>query len=255
MKVQYMSDLHLEMIDNLDYLKAARFEVSGDILVLAGDIIYLRDTTAVYNRFWDWAAKNYKQVLLVPGNHEFYGYDDVAKRGDSWQMKLRENISYHQNQVVRIADTDFILSTLWSHIKEEELYYVWRGMNDFHQVMYNGRFYTPDDFNWEHEKCLHFLKKAVAESTAKHIVVVTHHLPTLAVVASRHVGSVLNSAFATELGDFIANSHIDYWIYGHSHTNIDSMIGNTKIVSNQLGYVFSKEHLRNGFESCKVVEI
>jgi len=33
------------------------------------------------------------------------------------------------------------------------------------------------------------------------------------------------------------------------------MIGNTKIVSNQLGYVFSKEHLWNGFESCKVVEI
>ena len=255
MKVQYMSDLHLEMIDNLDYLKAARFEVGGDILVLAGDIIYLRDTAAVYNRFWDWAAKNYQQVMLVPGNHEFYGYDDVAKRGDSWQRKLRENISYHQNQVVRIADTDFILSTLWSRIREEDMFYIWRGMNDFHQVMYNGRFYTPDDFNWEHEKCLHFIKKSVTESTAKHIVVVTHHLPTLAVVASRHVGSVLNSAFATELGGFIADSRIDYWIYGHSHTNIDSMIGNTKIICNQLGYVFSKEHLKNGFEWGKVIEI
>ena len=250
-----MSDLHLEMKDNLEYLKTTRFEVGGDILVLAGDIIYLRDTIAVYNSFWDWAAKNYQQVLLVPGNHEFYGYDDVAKRGDSWQRKLRENISYHQNQVVRIDDTDFILSTLWSHIKEEDMFDVWRGMNDFHRVLYHGRLFTPDDFNWEHERSLHFLKKVVAESTAKHIVVVTHHLPTLAVVTSRHVGSVLNSAFATELGDFIADSRIDYWIYGHSHTNIDSMIGNTKIVSNQLGYVFSKEHLRNGFEPCKVVEI
>ena len=85
MRVQYMSDLHLEMIDNLDYLKTTEFKVGGEILVLAGDIIYLRDTIAVYNSFWDWAAKNYQQVLLVPGNHEFYGYDDVAKRGDSWQ--------------------------------------------------------------------------------------------------------------------------------------------------------------------------
>lgn len=250
-----MSDLHLEMIANLDYLKTKEFDVCGDVLVLAGDIIYLRDIAAVYNGFWDWAARNYHQVLLIPGNHEFYGYDDVAKRGDSWQRNLRDNISYYQNQVIRIDDTDFILSTLWSHIKEEDTCYVWRGMNDFRQIMYNGRFLTPDDFNCEHEKCLHFLKKAVAESTAKHIVVVTHHLPTLAVVALQHKGSVLNSAFATELGDFIVNNRIDYWIYGHSHTNIDSTIGNTRIVSNQLGYVYSKEHLKNGFDPSKVFEL
>lgn len=99
-------------------------------------------------------------MLLIPGNHEFYGYDDVAKRGDSWQRNLRENTSYYQNQVIRIDDTDFILSTLWSHIKD-----------------------------------------------------------------------------------------------GHSHTNIDSTIGNTRIVSNQLGYVYSKEHLKNGFDPSKVFEL
>ena len=35
----------------------------------------------------------------------------------------------------------------WSHIKEEDVFYVWRGMSDFRQIMYNGRFFTPDDFN------------------------------------------------------------------------------------------------------------
>ena len=44
-------------------------------------------------------------------------------------------------------------------------------------------------------------------------------------------------------------------IYGHSHTNIDTTIGNTKIVCNQMGYVFSNEHLTNGFESGKVIEL
>ena len=84
---------------------------------------------------------------------------------------------------------------------------------------------------------------------------VTHHLPSLAVVAAQHMGSVLNGAFATELGNFIADSRIDAWIYGHSHTNIDTTIGNTKIVCNQMGYVFSNEHLTNGFESGKVIEL
>ena len=83
-----MSDLHLEMIANSDYIKTKEFEVCGDVLVLAGDIIYLRDIAAVYNGFWDWAARNYRQVLLIPGNHEFYGSDDIAKRGDSWHRAI-----------------------------------------------------------------------------------------------------------------------------------------------------------------------
>ena len=39
---------------------------------------------------------------------------------------------------------------------------------------------------------------------------------------------MLNSAFASEYGDLIAHSRIDAWIYGHSHTNIDTEIGGTK---------------------------
>ena len=59
-------------------------------------------------------------------------------------------------------------------------------------------------------------------------MVVTHHLPTMAVVAPEHKGNLLNSAFATELGDFIADSRIDAWIFGHSHANIDATINNTR---------------------------
>ena len=73
----------------------------------------------------------------------------------------------------------------------------------------------PADFNAEHEKCLDFIKRSVAESTAERIVVVTHHLPTMAVVAPEHKGNLLNSTFATELDDFIADSRIDAWIFGH----------------------------------------
>lgn len=106
-----------------------------------------------------------------------------------------------------------------------------------------------------HAFCLDFIKRSLAESTAKHIVVVTHHLPTLEVVAPHHKGSVLNSAFATELGELIADSHIDAWIYGHSHTNIDVEINRTKIVSNQMGYIFQDEHITNGFEPGKFLVI
>ena len=53
----------------------------------------------------------------------------------------------------------------------------------------------------------------------------------------------------------IADSRIDAWIYGHSHTNIDIEIGQTKVLCNQMGYVFSGEHMTNGFDPKKFIEI
>ena len=250
-----MSDLHMEFYDNSRYLKAFEFEAKGDVLVLAGDTFYLRDIITPQKKFWNWASQNFRQVLMVPGNHEFYNNSDVTERGDSWQWLLRPNVGYYYNKVVHIDDIDFILTTLWSMIPVQDMYHVQQGMNDFRQIMYEGRRFTPEDFNLEHEKCLTYLKQAVKESTAKHIVVVTHHLPTLSVVAAQHMGSVLNGAFATELGNFIADSRIDVWIYGHSHTNIDITIGNTRIVCNQFGYVDYYEHYKNGFVPDKIIEL
>lgn len=66
-------------------------------------------------------------------------------------------------------------------------------------------------------------------------------------------GSPLNGAFTVELGGFIANSPIEYWIYGHSHRNIDKTVGNTKCVSNQLGYVFNNEH--HSFDRARYIEL
>lgn len=229
--------------------------VTGDVLVLAGDTFYLNNTTAPLGKFWRWASANYKQVLLVPGNHEYYQGCDVMERGLQWQWMFKENIGYYQNQVVRVDNTDFILSTLWSHVPPKNEFYVSRGLNDFYQTRFNGKRLTVEDYNRMHDYCLEFIKKSVAESTAKHIVVVTHHLPTLQVVAAQHKGTDLNSAFATELGNLIADSRIDVWIYGHSHTNIDTEIGNTRVLSNQMGYIFHNEHLTNGFDASKYIEL
>ena len=168
---------------------------------------------------------------------------------------FKENVGYYQNQVVRIDDTDFILSTLWSHVPPQDEYFVEHGLNDFYQTKYEGHRLNVHNYNDMHRYCLDFIKKSVAESSAKHIVVVTHHLPTLKVVAAQHLGSDLNSAFATELGNYIVNSPIDVWIYGHSHTNIDTVIGDTKVVSNQMGYIFQNEHLMNGFDAGNFIEI
>lgn len=254
MRIQFLSDLHLEFKENLAYVQSIPFEVTGEILILAGDTFYLKDSTMPNIKFWKWASQNYQQVMLVPGNHEFYNNGDVSVRGDSWQYIFLDKVGYYYNKVVRIGDVDIILSTLWSHIPAENEFNVFRGMNDFCQILYDKHRLRIEDFNAEHEKCLAFIKQNVLESTAKHIVVVTHHLPTFQAIAKERINDSMNNAYVTELGNFIADSRIDYWIYGHSHENVDTEIGTTKIVSNQLGYLLNGKQAE-GFSESRFIEL
>jgi len=45
-------------------------------------------------------------------------------------------------------------------------------------------------------------------------IAINNNLPMA--TSQHHRGSVLNSAFASEYGELIADSRIDAWIYGHS---------------------------------------
>lgn len=153
MRIQYVSDLHLEFQDNSRYLKHNELPVTGDVLVLAGDIFYLMDRVALMVKFWKWASDNYRQVLIVPGNHEYYNYCIVMKHGLQWSWMFKKNVGYYQNQVVRIDDTDFILTTLWSRINPNDEYCVWKGMNDFRQIKFNGKLLQVEEFNHMHNVC------------------------------------------------------------------------------------------------------
>ena len=161
---------------------------------------------------------------------------------DGDEGEIRENIHFYYNKVVRIDDVDFILSTLWAIIRKEHAPYIQQCVTDFHRIMYGDRVLTYFDFNLEHDGCFQFIKKAVEDSTAKHKVVITHHVPSFQLCAPEFEGSGLNGAFTVEHEDFIKDSGIDYWIYGHSHRNIDKVIGFTPCICNQLGYVFANEH-------------
>ena len=51
MRIQYTSDIHLELLDNSRFINSMPFEVTGDVLVFAGDIGYLRDKTLPNMKF------------------------------------------------------------------------------------------------------------------------------------------------------------------------------------------------------------
>lgn len=254
MKIQYASDLHLEFSNNSQFLHQHPLIPVGEILILAGDIAYLNNGDYIHNHpFWDWASDNYEQVYVIIGNHELYKYTDLAKIPNGLIHSIRNNVNVYYNDVIHLNDIDIILSTLWAKIPSEEAYITERGVNDFHRILYNGVCLTWDKFNEEHEKCLTFIKQSIENSIAKEIIVATHHVPSFQLSSSDFTGSKINGAFTVELKDYISSSPISYWIYGHSHRNIDRLIGNTWCICNQLGYVSHNEHLT--FDPLKTIEI
>ena len=104
-----------------------------------------------------------------------------------------------------------------------------------------------------HRTCLQYIKAAAAGATTDKVLVATHHVPTFMNYPDEYRGSDLNEAFATELFDYIEGCPISTWVFGHHHRNVDAFcIGNTRLVTNQLGYLRFGEN--EGFRGGAMVD-
>lgn len=252
MKIQYCSDLHLEFQENKNYLERFPLKPEGEILLLAGDIILLK-TMKEHDDFFSYCSGNFEATYWIPGNHEYYHYD-LADVKAPLNEKIKENVFLLNNQTVTYKNAELVFSTLWSHIPPQQEYTVQQNVNDFRLIKNKGKKFTAVDFNALHKNDFDFLKTALAKPTDKQRMVVTHHVPTLMNYPEQYKNSDINAAFAVELFDTVENSNAACWIYGHHHNNTPAFkIGNTNMLTNQLGYVQNNEH--KNFNHSAIIEI
>jgi len=251
MKIQFASDLHLEFIMNKTYIEKYPLEPKGDILVLAGDIIPFNVLHAAEN-FFDYVSDNFEMTYWIPGNHEYYK-SDINERSGSFQEKIRDNIILLNNKSIQFGNYRIIFSTLWTSIGTQYANDIKRGMNDFRVIKDDGLSLRPKKYNQLHQDCLSFIQKELEQCDEdEKSIVITHHVPTKINYPSKYQGSILNEAFAVELEDFIKEFKPDYWIYGHHHaTKKDFKIGETQLMTNQLGYIDLQE--QEGFNRARLI--
>lgn len=242
-KIQYASDLHLEFPENKKFFNANPIIPNGDILILAGDIMPFAIMDK-HQDFFSFLSDNFQMTYWIPGNHEYYYFDAATKSGTFYE-EIRSNVILLNNTVIQHQNTKLIFSTLWSKISPANQWNIERGLSDFHVINYNGHKITTDDYNDLHTDCINFINQELEINDADKTIVVTHHVPTFKKYPKIYKNSTLNEAFAVELFDTIEDSNVDYWIYGHSHYNTkDFKIGNTQMLTNQLGYIQRNENER-----------
>lgn len=252
MLLQYASDLHIEFPANKEFLKQHPLQAVGDVLILAGDIVPFA-VMDKHKDFFSYLADNFKTTYWLPGNHEYYRFD-IAEKSGVLHETIRSNVFLVNNISVVHEHVKLIFSTLWSHISPVYRWQIERSLNDFHVIKHKGYRFSTEQYNHLHTESLAFIHNEVNTNKEKHKAVFTHHCPTYLNYPEQYKGDVLNEAFAVELHDLIQSSNIACWVYGHHHTNTPEFtIGNTKLITNQLGYVQRNEHQL--FETNKVNEI
>jgi Icc-related predicted phosphoesterase len=239
-RVQYCSDLHLEFEQNSKYLTTNPLKVCGDILILAGDIVPLHDEF-LNDSFFSFISQNFNQVFWVPGNHEYY-YKNISDYNISFNIQIHNNINIVNNIVLQYEGIQFIFSTLWSRISRGNEKNIEQSVSDFECISNRNKKFTTADFNKLHDESLSFIRQSLNGGKNK-TVVVTHHLPSDLCDSPVHSTSPINEAFCVDLTDYIKGSNANFWIYGHSHYNQKPLyIGNTIMLTNQLGYVHLNEY-------------
>ena len=268
MKIQILSDIHNE-ISQFDPI-----QTDADVLVLAGDIGRKEEGIR-----WAVSAFHGKQIVYVPGNHEFYhGMRETVME----QMRcesiggLRLNcvrshaitgadysrVHFLENDEIIIRDVRFLGCTLWTdfmlHGEAERPYSIRDGKSslaDFRLIRENeSRMFTPGDAIRLHKESLEWLQDRLNEKYEGKTVVVTHHLPSIHSVAECYKDSLLSACFASHL-DHLFDGRIDLWIHGHTHDSVDYILNGTRVICNPRGYVTHKGIENLEFNPRMVVEI
>ncbi|HEC66593.1 MAG TPA: hypothetical protein ENI23_15060 [bacterium] len=246
MKIQFISDLHLEYDENFYWMLDNPIPVEGDVLVLAGDICPITPKgTPFYNRYEELLQQidgKWDHIIILPGNHEFYFGADPATYSVYYHTS-GQSISVVNNKTLTIGNVRFLCTTLWSFIRPQNVAACLRGNNDFSFIKVGGKPLNAEVHNALHVECTSWLNIRLMEKWDGPTVVISHHLPDTSLIQDKHKGSNINDCYASNLGNFIASHpEIKAWIHGHSHGFLDKMIGETRVLRNPLGNVSRGEH-------------
>ncbi len=248
MKIQIVSDLHLEFAD-------INIQNTGDtdVLILSGDIMIaskVNKPESEYGiRFRDFLKRvsfQFPHVVYVAGNPEFYsdgkffaGIDELREA-----CAVHDNIYFLERDTKIIDDVVFVGGTLWTDMNKFDpltLHAVRDMMNDYRATVNDKagfRKLKPADTVERHRQTREYIELIAKENKDKTVVVVGHHSPSFLSCHPQYAHDhIMNGAYHSDLSSIMLdNTNIKLWTHGHTHHPFDYTIGETRVVCNPRGY-------------------
>lgn len=235
MKIQLISDLHLEFYRDRwnDHPVFIEHQwANADVIVVAGDFAVGPYSVLAGLRK---LREVYKHVVYVPGNHEYYGYR--MYEFDGMLKNLEDEGIYFLNPGhIKIEDTTFIGACLWTNFRND--HFAKLAAKDIISDFYHIKDFSTSGAVGLYTAHLDYIKR-IYEITPGKKVIVTHFLPAIEAIDPQYMrnpDSSLNKYFANDLGNWIADMTDTTWMFGHTHSSVDKMLGDTRILANPYGY-------------------
>lgn len=240
MKVQIFSDAHV------DFPGSRGFPPLLDgvgLVVVAGDTC---EGVAAALTTLRSAYPAPTEIVVVAGNHEFYG-GVWSEEIDAGLRVARElNIHFLENGVVIVGRLRIVGATLWTdynlfgeQLREAAMLTARDIMRDHRRIKWQKspwlRF-RPLEARGVHIWSREFIVKTLSIPHDGPTLVVTHHAPCLEATPRDTRDDLLSAAYASNLYPIIDRFQPDYWISGHTHVSMNLRRGKTRLISNPLGY-------------------
>jgi hypothetical protein len=260
------SDLHLELA-RFTVPKGLEFDVAvlaGDIATPGGDAVRWAALSRVFGG---------RPVLLVPGNHEYYGTRRPAERQRMLDLARGSRVQVLDGDVVVLGGVRFLGTTLWTDFeldappvgslpRREAMRHARTVVPDFGGAIGEGlrdgrlHHFTPGRSRSLHHRARRWLESTLAQPHAGSTVVITHHAPSRRSLDPAFAGSPLNPCFASDLPP-ACFAGVDLWIHGHLHCSHDHRLpGGPRVVCNPRGVVNGRGEPENPrFDAAFVVDL
>ena len=223
MRIRILSDLHFEFMRDGGKNFVDSLPTEGvDLLVLAGDISNAAGLTHGLSLL---AERFTCEIVVVNGNHEFYGSDRAGVVSDMYEVTQKyKHLHWLDNEILEVDGHRILGTPLW--FKEAPLAPA-HLMNDFSQIGGFNRWVYQ-----ENSKALNFLNWELQEGD----IVVTHYLPSQKSVSKWYQGDPTNAFFVCDVEGLIHARQPAIWIHGHTHDSKDYVIESTRVMCNPFGY-------------------
>ena len=238
-KFQIISDIHVE--NNVSISEV--IEPADDtILIIAGDLGRIEDEK--YKITLQWLCSQFKRVILVPGNHEYYSSDPTVSYNEitnkMYMLKTKfGNLDVLMNNYIIIEGILIFGSTLWSYCPYQ--YYK-------QLPIYNGenKLIDCEEYNQLYNDARKSLELALgyAHRYEFDVIVITHYAPTFkGTFDQKYNNDIKNFMYASSCEAILDNDIIKWWIYGHTGFNGDQ----SKLVTNQVN--------KDGYKKNKMISL
>lgn len=241
--VQFASDLHQEFEHcTADQLQLP-IEPNADLLVLAGDI---HDDLHALEP-WLRHLADQVPVVMVAGNHEFYGHEfDLQRQALAALGAAIPNFHFLDNDAVTIDGVRIVGATFWSNFDngDESLMADARHMMTDYSVIADGTAtlgsLKPSRIYQEHLASADYIQAELAGRDNQRVIVVTHHAPSLQ--SSRSKGARWDKLYGSDYEQLMRNYDPNLWIHGHVHESLEYQVDQTTVACNPRGYVRYQEN-------------